>query len=397
MKKLSKEIWIVGAKRTPFGTLSGALKDVSAIDLAVHAGKAAVAQSGLAPADFDHVILGNVLQTSPDAIYGARHVGLKAGLPIETPALTVNRLCGSGFQAVVTAAEQILLGESKAVLAGGSENMSQAPHVIWGLREGSKFGRPPKLVDSLWEALTDSYCQTPMAVTAENLAQKYGISREQCDTYALQSQQRWCAAQQSGAFSDELVKLELAQGKKTLSFEKDEHPRPATTLEQLAKLPPVFKKDGVVTAGNASGICDGAAMLVVVDGEWAKSRGMKPLAKLVQWGVAAVDPNFMGIGPAPAIRSALDRAGLSPSEVDLFDVNEAFAPQFLAVQKELELPNDKLNVNGGAIALGHPLGASGARITANLVYTLRRQRKHFGVGAACIGGGQGLAVVLQVD
>ncbi|GMV11952.1 MAG: putative beta-ketoadipyl-CoA thiolase [Polyangiaceae bacterium] len=395
MKKLAKEIWIVAAKRTPFGALSGGLKDVSAIDLAVHAGKAAIAQSGALAKDFDHVILGNVQQTSADAIYGARHVGLKAGLPIETPGLTVNRLCGSGFQAVVNAAEQILLGEAKCVLAGGSENMSQAPHVMWGLRDGAKFGKPPKLVDSLWEALTDSYCQTPMAVTAENLAVKYGITREMADACALRSQKNWAAAQESGAFADELVTMEIAQGRKTLTVDKDEHARPQTTLETLAKLPPVFKKDGVVTAGNASGICDGAAMLVVADAEWAKAQGMKPLAKLLQWGVAGVEPTLMGIGPAPAIRSALERAGLGIGDVDLFDVNEAFAPQFLAVQKELGLPEEKTNVNGGAIALGHPLGASGARITTNLIYTLKKRGKRLGVGSACIGGGQGIAVVLE--
>lgn len=395
MKELSREIWIVAAKRTPFGALSGGLKDVSAIDLAVHAGKAAIAQSGAQPGDFDHVILGNVQQTSADAIYGARHVGLKAGLPIETPALTVNRLCGSGFQAVVNAAEQILLGEARCVLAGGSENMSQAPHVVWGLREGAKFGKPPKLVDSLWEALTDSYCQTPMAVTAENLAAKYGITREMADAFALRSQKNWAAAQESGAFSDEISPMEVAQGRKTLTVDRDEHARPQTTLETLAKLAPVFKKDGVVTAGNASGICDGAAMLVVADAEWAKAQGLKPLAKLVQWGVAGVEPTLMGIGPAPAIRSALERAGVALGDVDLFDVNEAFAPQFLAVQKELGLPDEKVNVNGGAIALGHPLGASGARITANLIYSLKRRGKRLGVGSACIGGGQGIAVVLE--
>ncbi|MBE7485841.1 MAG: acetyl-CoA C-acetyltransferase [Polyangiaceae bacterium] len=395
MKKLAKEIWIVAAKRTPFGALSGGLKDVSAIDLAVHAGKAAIAQSGAQAKDFDHVILGNVQQTSADAIYGARHVGLKAGLPIETPGLTVNRLCGSGFQAVVNAAEQILLGEAKCVLAGGSENMSQAPHVMWGLRDGAKFGKPPKLVDSLWEALTDSYCQTPMAVTAENLAVKYGITREMADACALRSQKNWAAAQESGAFADELVTLEIAQGRKTVTVDKDEHARPQTTLETLAKLPAVFKKDGVVTAGNASGICDGAAMLVVADAEWAKTQGMKPLAKLLQWGVAGVEPTLMGIGPAPAIRGALERAGLGIGDVDLFDVNEAFAPQFLAVQKELGLPEEKTNVNGGAIALGHPLGASGARITTNLIYTLKKRGKRLGVGSACIGGGQGIAVVLE--
>jgi acetyl-CoA acetyltransferase family protein len=395
MKKLSKEIWIVAAKRTPFGTLSGSLKGVSAIDLAVHASKAALAQSGIDPKEIGHMLLGNVQQTSRDAIYGARHVGLKAGLPIEVPALTVNRLCGSGFQAVVTAAEQILLGDAHAVLAAGSENMSQSPHALWGLRDGARFGKPPELVDTLWEALTDSYCKTPMAVTAENLADKYKVTREDADRFALRSQQKWAAAQESGGFADEIAPMEVKAGRKMLNVDKDEHPRPNTTMEILAKLPPVFKKDGVVTAGNASGICDGAAALVVVDAEWGKAHGLKPLAKLLQWGVAGVEPTLMGIGPAPAIRGAMDRAGLTMKDVDLFDVNEAFAPQFLAVQRELELPEDRTNVNGGAIALGHPLGATGARITTNLIYTLRRQNKRVAVGSACIGGGQGIAVVLE--
>ncbi|MEZ4224016.1 MAG: acetyl-CoA C-acetyltransferase [Polyangiaceae bacterium] len=397
MKKLDKEIWIVAAKRTPFGALSGSLKSVTAIDLAVHASKAALAQANVKGADLGHVVLGNVQQTSADAIYGARHVGLKAGVPVEVPALTLNRLCGSGFQAVITAAEQILLGEADAVLAAGTENMSMAPHVMFGLRDGAKFGRPPQLVDSLWEALTDSYCKTPMAITAENLAEKYGITREQADAFALSSQKRWAAAQESGGFADEIAPMEINLGRKTLNVTRDEHPRPDTTLEGLAKLPPVFKKDGVVTAGNASGISDGAAALVVTSAAWAKERGLAPLAKLIGWGVAGVEPTLMGIGPAPAIRTALERTGLTVDGVDLFDVNEAFAPQFLAVQKELGLPAEKTNVNGGAIALGHPLGASGARITANLIYTLRKQKKQIAVGGACIGGGQGIAVVLQAS
>jgi acetyl-CoA acyltransferase 2 len=395
-KKLTREIWIVAAKRTPFGAMSGSLKDVSAIDLAVHASKAAIAQAGVKPADVDQVILGNVQQTSPDAIYGARHVGLKSGVPIEVPALTVNRLCGSGFQAVISAAEQILLGDAKCVLASGSENMSQAPHSMWGLRDGgARFGKPPAVVDTLWASLTDSYCNAPMAITAENLATKYGITRAEADAFGVRSQQRWAAAQEAGAFADEIAPIELPGKKGPTVVSRDEHPRPQTTLETLSKLAPVFKKDGVVTAGNASGICDGAASLIVADAEWAKSRGLSPIARVVQWGVAGVEPSLMGIGPAPAIRSALDRAGLTQDQIDLFDVNEAFAPQFLAVQKELGLPEEKVNVNGGAIALGHPLGASGARITANLAYTLRRQGKKYGVGAACIGGGQGIALVLE--
>jgi acetyl-CoA acyltransferase 2 len=393
--KLGKSIVVVGAKRSAFGTMQGALKGVSANDLAVHAAKAALAQSKVAVERIGHVIIGNVMQTSADAIYCARHVGLKAGLPITTPALTVNRLCGSGFQAIINGAEQLLLGETEAVLVGGTENMSQAPHLLRGARDGWAFGKAPQVGDMLWDALTDSYCQTPMAVTAENLAVKYGITRQQCDEYALSSQQRWAAANEKGFFKDEIAPLELAGKKGTVSFATDEHPRPQTTLEILAKLNPVFKKDGVVTAGNASGICDGAACLVLTTEDFAKQNGLTPLARLVQWGVAGVEPKEMGIGPAPAIKNALARAELKQSDVDLFEVNEAFAPQYLAVEKELGLPRDKTNVNGGAIALGHPLGASGARITAHLVYELARTKGRYAVGSACIGGGQGLAVVIE--
>jgi acetyl-CoA C-acetyltransferase/acetyl-CoA acyltransferase 2 len=395
MAKLSQSIVIVGAKRTAFGTMNGALKGVSATDLAVHAAKAALAQSNIALDAIGHVIIGNVMQTSPDAIYCARHVGLKAGLPITTPAVTVNRLCGSGFEAIIQGAHQLLLGEHDAVLVGGTENMTQAPHILRGSREGWAFGKAPAVEDSLWSALTDSYTGTPMAVTAENLATKYGLTRAECDAYALVSQQRWAAANEKGAFKDEIAPLEIVSKKATVQFAVDEHPRPQTTLETLGKLPPVFKKDGVVTAGNASGICDGAACLVVTTEEYAKAKGLKPLARLVQWGVAGVDPSIMGIGPAPAIQNALARAELKQSDIDLFEVNEAFAPQYLAVEKELGLPRDKTNVNGGAIALGHPLGASGARITAHLVYELARRSGRYAVGSACIGGGQGLAVVLE--
>jgi acetyl-CoA acyltransferase 2 len=395
MAKLGKSIVIVGAKRTAFGAMQGTLKGVSATDLAVHAAKAALSQSGIALDAIGHVIIGNVMQTSPDAIYCARHVGLKAGLPITTPAVTVNRLCGSGFEAIIQGAHQLLLGEHDAVLVGGTENMTQAPHILRGAREGWSFGKAPAVEDSLWSALTDSYTGTPMAVTAENLATKYNLTRAECDAYALSSQQRWAAANEKGVFKDEIISVEIANKKGAIQFAVDEHPRPQTTLETLAKLPPVFKKDGVVTAGNASGICDGAACLVVTTEEFAKQKGLKPLARLVNWGVAGVDPAIMGIGPAPAIQHALARAELKQSDIDLFEVNEAFAPQYLAVEKELGLPRDKTNVNGGAIALGHPLGASGARITAHLVYELARRQGRYAVGSACIGGGQGLAVVLE--
>ena len=395
MAKLSKSLVIVGAKRTAFGTMGGTLKGLSATELAVHAAKAALAQSGVAADAVGHVIIGNVQQTSADAIYLARHVGLKAGLPISTPALTVNRLCGSGFQAVINGAEQLLLGETEAVLVGGTENMTQAPHVLRGGRDGWAFGKAPAVEDSLAAALTDSNGNIPMAITAENLAVKYGISREDCDKYALLSQQRWAAANEKGIFKDEITPLEVKQKKGVVSFATDEHARPQTTLEILAKLAPVFKKDGTVTAGNASGICDGAACLVLTTEEYAKSKGLKPLARLVQWGISGVEPSEMGIGPAPAIRSALARAELKPSDIDVFEVNEAFAAQYLAVEKELGLPREKTNANGGAIALGHPLGASGARITTHLVYELARKNARYAVGSACIGGGQGIAVVLE--
>ncbi|MDP3273771.1 MAG: acetyl-CoA C-acetyltransferase [Deltaproteobacteria bacterium] len=390
------EIVILAARRTAFGTLSGALESLSANDLGVIAAKAALADSGVDLAkDVAHVIVGNVQQTSADAIYNARHIGLKSGLPIEVPAMNVGRLCGSGFQAVINGAEQLLLGEGECVLVGGTENMSQAPHVLRGGRKGFAFGRAPKLEDSLWEALTDSYCNTPMAMTAENLSVKYEIDRAACDSYALLSQSRWAAAHEAGYFKAEITPVEIQSRKGTVRFEVDEHPRPQSTMEALAKLAPVFKKDGVVTAGNASGICDGAAMLVLATADFAKRKNLKPLARLVHWGVAGVDPNLMGIGPAPAIRAALSRAGLTLEQMDLVEVNEAFAPQYLAVEKELGLDRAKTNVNGGAIALGHPLGASGARITTHLVHELRRRNARYGVGSACIGGGQGIAVILE--
>jgi acetyl-CoA C-acetyltransferase/acetyl-CoA acyltransferase 2 len=392
---MAKEIVIVAAKRTAFGSLSGSLKGVSANDLAAHAAKAALAQSGVAAADVGHVFVGNVMQTSADAIYCARHVGLKSGLPITTPALTVNRLCGSGFEAIIQGAKEILLGDAEAVLVGGTENMTQAPHVLRGGRDGWAFGKSPSVEDSLWSALTDSYCNTPMAVTAENLAVKYGITREQADELALSSQKRWAAAHEGGRFKDEIAPYDLVSKKGTVSFAHDEHARPQTTMEILAKLPTVFKKDGVVTAGNASGICDGAAMLVLVSADFAKAKGLKPLARIAGWGVAGVEPSLMGIGPVPAIQNALKRTGLAQDKIDLFEVNEAFAPQYLAVEKELGLPRDRTNVDGGAIALGHPLGTSGARIVTHLVYELRRRGAKLGVGSACIGGGQGLAVVVE--
>ncbi|MCB9683836.1 MAG: acetyl-CoA C-acetyltransferase [Alphaproteobacteria bacterium] len=389
-----RDIVILSGVRTAFGTMSGALKGMTAQELAVPTARAALERAGVAPDDVDHVIYGNVLQTSNDAIYVARHVGLKAGVPMQVPAITLNRLCGSGFQAVVSAAEQILTGQAHVVLCGGTENMSMAPHVTYGLRDGARFGKAPKMQDLLWECLTDSYTGMPMAITAENLAEKHDISREACDEYAMTSQARWAAANEAGKFADEIVPLELQGRKGTVTFAVDEHPR-ASTAEQMAKLPPVFKKDGRVTAGNASGICDGASSLVVADAKWAEAKGLQPLARLVGWGVAGCDPTLMGIGPVPAARRALEQSGLGLDDMALVEVNEAFAPQYLAVEKELGLDRSITNVNGGAIALGHPLGASGARITSTLIHELRRRGQRYGLGSACIGGGQGIAVIVE--
>ena len=389
------DVVILGAKRTPFGTFGGTLKDLSATDLAVHAAGAALAQAGAPADDFGHVVFGNVMQTSADAIYLARHVGLRAGLPQRVPALAVNRLCGSGFEALVQAATLIETGQAEVVLAGGTESMSQAPLALRGTRWGFPFGKTPPVEDTLWSALTDSYAGLPMALTAEKLAEQYRLGQDEVDAYSLESQRRWAAADGGGRFAQELAPVEVKGRKGPALFAKDEHPRPETTREGLAKLPKVFKKDGVIHAGAASGISDGAGAFVVASRAYADRRGLAPLARVVNWGHAGVDPTIMGIGPVPAVKNALARAGAKLGDLDLFEVNEAFAPQVLAVLKELDLPRDRTNVDGGAIALGHPLAASGARIAMHLVYELRRRGARYGVGSACIGGGQGIAVILE--
>ena len=389
------DVVILGAKRTPFGTFGGTLKDLSATDLAVHAAGAALAQAGAPADDFGHVVFGNVMQTSADAIYLARHVGLRAGLPQRVPALAVNRLCGSGFEALVQAATLIETGQAEVVLAGGTESMSQAPLALRGTRWGFPFGKTPPVEDTLWSALTDSYAGLPMALTAEKLAEQYRLGQDEVDAYSLESQRRWAAADGGGRFAQELAPVEVKGRKGPALFAKDEHPRPETTREGLAKLPKVFKKDGVIHAGAASGICDGAGAFVVASRAYADRRGLAPLARVVNWGHAGVDPSIMGIGPVPAIRNALARAEARLDQIDLFEVNEAFAPQYLAVEKELGLPRDRTNVDGGAIAVGHPLAASGARITMHLLYELRRRGARYALGGACIGGGQGIAVALE--
>ncbi|WP_419860805.1 acetyl-CoA C-acetyltransferase [Candidatus Palauibacter sp.] len=387
----------LSAARTAMGAFGGSLKDYSAVDLGVVASEAAIERSGAEPGDFGHVVMGNVMQTSADAIYLARHVGLRAGLPIETPAVTVNRLCGSGFQAVIDGSQEIELGESDVCLVGGAESMSQAPHIVRGARWGLRLGPAPKFEDSLWEALTDPYCGFSMAQTAENLAEDYGISRSEADEVAVRSQQLAAEAWEGGRYRDEVVPMMVGRKGRETSFERDEHLRPDTTVEGLAKLRPYFKQDGLVTAGNASGIGDGAAALVLAGSDYAAAHGLEPAGRLVSYAVAGVPPHIMGIGPAPASRAALEKAGLTLDDIDLVEVNEAFAPQYLAVERELGLDRDKVNVDGGAIALSHPLGMTGARITGHLLHELRRRGGGLGLGAACIGGGQGAAVVVEVD
>jgi acetyl-CoA acyltransferase 2 len=391
------DIVFLSAVRTPFGAFGGTLRQFSATDLGTHAARAAIERGGVAAADVDHVIFGNALQTSSDAIYLARHVGLRAGVPVEVPAMTLNRLCGSGFQAIVSGAEQILLGEADVCLCGGAESMSQAPHTVRGARWGDlRLGEAGGFMeDLLWAALTDTQCGLSMAQTAEKLADQYGITREDADLVALRSQRRAKQAWDDGRMQMEVAPIPVTTRKGEILFNADEHMRPDTTPEMLAALRPYFRKDGLVTAGNASGIGDGAGAVVVSSAAWAADRGLDPLGRLVAWGIAGVPPEIMGIGPAPAARKALEKAGLSLDDMDLVDINEAFAPQFAAVARELGLDPDRTNVNGGAVALTHPLAASGARITANLLHELRHRGGRFGLGAACIGGGQGMAVVVD--
>lgn len=394
MRSINADIVFLAARRTAFGSFSGTLKKHSATDLGVIAAEAALADAGINKADIDHVIFGNVSQTSADALYLARHVGLRAGLPESVPALTVNRLCGSGFQAMISGAEQILTGQASAILIGGTESMSQAPHIVRGARWGIPLGKS-QMEDSLWSSLTDSYTGMPMAITAENLAEKYEFTQDEVDTYSVESQRRFAAAQAGGYFDAEICDVVIKSRKGEKIFNVDEHARPQTTLESLKKLPKVFKKDSVIHATAASGICDGASALVMCTAEFAEKNGHTPLARLINWGVSGCDPKIMGIGPVPATQRCLERSESKISDYDLFDVNKAFAPQVMAVMKELNLPKEKTNVNGGAIAVGHPLGASGARITGHIIHELRRRGAKYGMGSACIGGGQGIALSVE--
>jgi acetyl-CoA acetyltransferase family protein len=397
---MSQEVVIVGGARTPMaeyvGTPGyGAFKDLSAIDLGVHASMAALERAKVDPSSVDHVVMGNALQTSTDAIYGARHVGLRSGVPEHAPALTVNRLCGSGIQSIVSAAQLIQLGEATTVLAGGIENMSQAPFVLYGARRGFPFGKAPEMQDLLFASLYDPYADTYMAQTAERVAKRLDIGREAQDEYALRSHELGAKAVSEGIFAEEIAPVTLKTRKGERVIDTDDHIKPETTIEALSGLRAAFGKEGTVTAGNASGIVDGAASVVVTTDERAKADGLDVMATIRGWSYVGVDPKEMGIGPVPAIRTLLEKASLSTDEVDYFEINEAFSAQYLGCEKELGLDRDRCNVNGGAISLGHPLGATGTRLILTLCYQLRRSGKRYGVGSACIGGGQGIAMLIE--
>ncbi len=391
------DIVFLSAVRTGFGTFGGTLRDHSANDLGAIAADAALARSGIDRSLVDHAIVGNALQTSKDAMYCARHVALRAGLSIETPAVTVNRLCGSGFEAVVQGAHRLLLGEATAVLAGGTESLSQAPHVVRGARWGIRYGPSSTLEDSLFEGLRDAHAGCTMADTAENLAEQHGITRAECEDVAIRSHSCAQAAWNAGVFRDEVIAVPIRDRKtrQDIPWTTDEHIRGETSSESLARLPALFRTDGTVTAGTASGINDGAGMMVLATAATAAAHGVRPLGRLVAWGVAGVRPDIMGIGPVPAARQALARAGMSLGQMDLVEINEAFAAQYIAVERQLGLDRARTNVHGGAIAIGHPLAASGARITMHLLHALRARGGGFGLGAACIGGGQGIAVIVE--
>lgn len=390
-----EKIYLVSGKRTAFGSFGGGLKDVSATDLTVAAGKATLETAGITPDKIDQTIIGNVVQSGADAAYVARHVGLKLGVPVDRGAYIVNRLCGSGFQSIANAAEMILMGHAQCVLAGGVEQMSQIPYVARKVRfDGMRMGNF-ELEDAMTSALTDAYTNTPMAITAENLGEMYGITRQACDEYSILTQQKYKKALDAGLFKDEITAVKVATKKGEIIIDKDEHPKPEVTLEKIATMKAMFKKDGLVTAATASGIVDGAATSLIASESFVKANGLKPMARILSWAAVGCDPKIMGIGPAPAARKALERAGLTLDQMDLVEVNEAFAAQYLAVEKELKLNKEKTNVRGGAIAVGHPLAASGTRIMNLLAYELQKRNAKYALGSACIGGGQGIAMVIE--
>jgi len=393
---LKQGVFVVAAKRTPFGAFGGSLKAFSPTDLQTLASAGALKAGNVAPEIVDSVHVGNVLSASgPDTPYVSRHVSLRCGLRTEIPALTVNRLCGSGFQSIVNGVQDILVGDAGVVMTGGTDNMSACPYAVRDIRFGTKLGSDPKLEDMMWASLTDLHTKTPMGVTAENLAVKYELTRDEVDDFAIRSQQTWGIANEKGVFADEIVPVEIKTRKGVVQMTADEHPKPKTLKEQIAKLPPVFKKGGVVTAASASGICDGAAAVIVASEEAVAKHGLTPLARIVGYGVAGCEPTIMGIGPVPAIRGLLGKADMKIDDIDQVEINEAFGAQALSCQKELGIDMNKFNTCGGAIALGHPLAASGSRISAHLVHKLRQNGEKFGLGSACIGGGQGIAILFE--
>ncbi len=390
-----EKIVFISGKRTAFGAFGGGLKDVSATDLTVASGNATLQAAGVKPEDVNHVVIGNVVQSGADAAYLARHAGLKMGIPVGVGAYIVNRLCGSGFQSWVDAAQMIMTGNAQCVLAGGVEQMSQIPYVVRKARfDGLRMGNF-ELEDYMTAALTDAYAGIPMAITAENLGEKYGISRAQCDEYSYKTQQRCKAALEKNIFAAEITPYKVVTKKGEIVIDKDEHPKPEVGMDKISTLKPLFKKDGLVTAATASGIVDGAACSLLASESFAKARGLKPMARIISWAAVGCDPKIMGIGPAPAARLALEKASMKLDQMDLVEVNEAFAAQYLSVEKELKLDPSRTNVNGGAIAVGHPLGASGTRIMNHLVYELHRRNAKYALGSACIGGGQGIAMVIE--
>ena len=388
-------VYIVDGARTAFTAFGGSFAAVDAVQLGTATAVEALKRSGVKPEQIDHVVYGGVITTGQNSAYLARHIGLYAGVPQEVPALTQNRLCGSGMQSVVTAAQQILLGEANAVLAGGAENMSQSPYSNFEQRFGGAKIGDLKFIDMLSATLTDQYTGNGMGMTAEKLAEQYSISREEQDEFALLSHARAAVARDAGKFKEEIVPVTVKTRKGELVIDTDEHIKDGGTMESLAKLRPAFKKDGTVTAANASGINDGAASVVVASEQFVQDNGLKPIARIVSWGVAGVDPTVMGIGPVPAIKQALERANLSIEDLDVVEVNEAFAAQYLAVEKALGLDREKTNVNGGAIALGHPVGASGTRVIINAAYELKRRGGKYAAASLCIGGGQGIALIIE--
>jgi len=392
---MSKPVYIIAAKRTAFGKFGGSLKSFTAPALGAVAAKGAMDSIKLSPELVDSVVFGNVQQSTTDCTYLARHVGLKAGVPIDRPMLTINRLCGSGFQSIINGFHEIQMGEAEIVLTGGSESMSMAPMALYGTRWGHPLGQDLVQIDTLWQGLTDSHVKCTMSMTAENLAEKLKVNKDQADRWAVKSQERWAKAQAAGIFKNEIVPVMVKGKKGEVAFEVDEHPRPDTTLEKMSALKALFKKDGTVSGGNASGICDGAAAVIIASEAAVKKNNLKPLARIVSYAAVGVPPEIMGYGPVPAYKKALAKANLSVKDMDLCEINEAFASQFVGCATELGLDLEKTNVNGGAVAMGHPTGASGSRIMGHLAYELNRRNLKRAIGGACIGGGQGIAMIIE--